>query len=689
MFIRSPGYMVIITTVVFAILCIMFIVLPAGANKVLRYRVTTSGGDVRSHMRISMADYTFQQGDTVEYDVYLHSNHSGVGGLDVSTTDGAAFRDAKDWVDTNGLSGSPNTDLRSRAYLCWYHRKLPVPDTLVGKTSASWDLTIEGDFHANDVPSAMYDNIRVTHNGISVFTIYTDGDPIVSQPIVNTLSAVHSANLIVTEPRKAGIQTAAHFFYWYDSPKNTDPRQFIYHPRGLSINGPWTGYGMGNGHGYYSAENPDWWEAEFQDLKRAGFDIASIVDWGEHPTMPHFRAATLAKSMVPALERSGVDIKIAMFDDTSSQCCLWNYEHGRQYLGEPRMPLSDKKNWLYFYERKTKPFFEAVPQKHWATHNSLPLEDGGRPIIITWSAVPYDDVDQYGNALWEDVKKKFAQDFKDANGKGITPWIIHEAGWIFRKAGPSGDGVDAWGAVLVGPSIYTLNNNGYYVGNIGWGCNDSHIRKPSTVIDRKFGGWLLDNFGTSYDSQILMQPSEPKRYLWDCNLVVVETWNELFEGTAMDRCVDYPAPDGSRLPETHYIDLFGDKCITSSIGRREYDATFLRTWTLPTALTRNSTPVSMRIRNDGLLPWSSAPDDQVKCAVWLEDLEKGREVSGSRRAFPVSSIVLHGQETNLSWRIPSNWPVGRYHMRLDLIAPDSQPFSSFGDIPVKIMVNVD
>lgn len=686
---QSPIRLAYATVVALAVLCIMIADLPVGANEVLRYRVTTLGGRVQSHMRISTASYIFQQGDAIEYDVYLHSDHAGVGGLDISTTEGAAFSDSRDWVDKNGLIGRPDADLRSRAYLRWYHRKLPVPEAMVGKTSASWELSIEGNFAANDVPAAMYDNIYVTRNSAVAFTVYADGNPNACLSIIDTPSSVHSANLLATEPRKPGIQTAAHFFYWYDSPRSADPKQFIYHPRGLSNSGPWTGYGLGNGYGYYSAENPDWWEAEFQDLKRAGFDIANIVDWGEHPTMPFFRASTLAKAMVPALERSGVDIKIAMFDDTSSQCCLWNYEHGRPYLGEPHMPLSDRKNWLYFYERKTKLFFQAIPQRHWATHNGLSLEQGGRPIIITWSAVPYDGVDQYGNALWEDLKRKFARDFKDANGRGIVPWIIHEAGWIFRKAGPSGDGIDAWGSVLVGPSIFTLNNNGYYVGNIGWGCDDSQIRKPSTVVDRRFGGRLLTDYGTSYDSQILMQASEPKRNLWDCNLIVVETWNELFEGTAMDRCVDYPAPGGGHLPETHYIDMFGEKCITSSIGRREYDATFLRTWTIPTALTRGSTCINMRIRNDGILPWSSGTDDRVKCSIWLEDPRKGMEVSGSRRELPISSMTLHGQEAAVTWITPPDWTPGHYNMRLDLITPGSQPFSSLGDIPVKITVKVE
>ena len=81
-----------------------------------------------------------------------------------------------------------------------------------------------------------------------------------------------------------------------------------------------------------------------------------------------------------------------MFDDTSSQECEWNWDNGRGYGTSVKMPLSDHNNWSYFYDRKIKPFFAAIPQRHWATHNRQTLEAGGRPIIITYTAAWFDDV---------------------------------------------------------------------------------------------------------------------------------------------------------------------------------------------------------------------------------------------------------------------------------------------------------
>ncbi len=136
------------------------------------------------------------------------------------------------------------------------------------------------------------------------------------------------------------------FFYWYDAPyNNADPNQMPYHPYGL-IGNPWIGYN----NGYYSILNQYWWEAEFQDMRRAGVDFAALICWGNNNS--YFNTASVASYMIPALDRSGCGIKIAMFDDTTSECCEWNVAQGRSYYPHVKMPLSDTNNWLYFYDLK-------------------------------------------------------------------------------------------------------------------------------------------------------------------------------------------------------------------------------------------------------------------------------------------------------------------------------------------------
>ena len=91
------------------------------------------------------------------------------------------------------------------------------------------------------------------------------------------------------------------------------------------------------------------------------------------------------------------------------------------------------------------------------------------------------------------------------------------------------------------------------------------------------------------------------RNIFDSNLILVETWNELAEGSGIERSLDDPADAGGYLPETHYIDTFRNLA-ASSVGFRDYDATFLRTWQIPEIIFRGE-PVSVPVRNDGFLPW--------------------------------------------------------------------------------------
>lgn len=126
--------------------------------------------------KFSDAAYTFQSGDYIEYDVKLNTYIAGAGGIDIAATDGTRFRGYAAWKDQNNLSGHPSADLSQFAYNAWYHRKLPVPAELIGKTAAGWELVGENDrvFHTY---SALYDNIVVTDGSGNVRkAVFRDGD---------------------------------------------------------------------------------------------------------------------------------------------------------------------------------------------------------------------------------------------------------------------------------------------------------------------------------------------------------------------------------------------------------------------------------------------------------------------------------------------------------------------------------
>lgn len=116
--------------------------------------------------KLSTASYTFQSGDYIEYDVKVLDNVGSAGGIDIITTDGLNFRDQVGWQDQNGISGHPYTDIKDLAYGKWYHRKLAVPSSMLGKTVSRWDVA--GANNTNNLMyTAVYDNIVVT-NGAGI-----------------------------------------------------------------------------------------------------------------------------------------------------------------------------------------------------------------------------------------------------------------------------------------------------------------------------------------------------------------------------------------------------------------------------------------------------------------------------------------------------------------------------------------
>jgi hypothetical protein len=108
--------------------------------------------------------------DFVEYDVYLTNNVVGIGGIDIKNSDGTYWRDCNNttcgtWQDQNALGGHPASDITTKAYLKWYHRRLAAPNgptaPMVGKTISFVDLVDESDTNSQSIV-AYYDNVIVS-----------------------------------------------------------------------------------------------------------------------------------------------------------------------------------------------------------------------------------------------------------------------------------------------------------------------------------------------------------------------------------------------------------------------------------------------------------------------------------------------------------------------------------------------
>ena len=142
---------------------------------VLKLVVVNDGnsGNHYLYKSFSNTSYTFQAGDYIEYDVKVDKCLGGAGGIDIFTTDSLNFRDTAGWVDQNGIGGHPGNDISIYAFNAWYHRKLAVPDSRIGKTASKWVVAGENDFQTINTYAAYYDNIVVTDgNGTVKKVIY-------------------------------------------------------------------------------------------------------------------------------------------------------------------------------------------------------------------------------------------------------------------------------------------------------------------------------------------------------------------------------------------------------------------------------------------------------------------------------------------------------------------------------------
>lgn len=198
----------------------------------------STAGSHYYYNKFSTASYTFQSGDYIEYDVKILNNIAGAGGIDCVTTDNTNLRDQAGWQDEYGISGHPGSDISAYAYNNWYHRKLPVPAGMVGKTSRNWDVV--GSSNTSNLSyTAIYDNIRVmsstgvrkvifsnkwnsTINSADIWTLNSTASMTFTTPTGGSLTPTAAANPRVISTTYATKDIVVASYIVTDSPYNAD-----------------------------------------------------------------------------------------------------------------------------------------------------------------------------------------------------------------------------------------------------------------------------------------------------------------------------------------------------------------------------------------------------------------------------------------------------------------------------------
>ncbi len=304
------------------------------------------------------------------------------------------------------------------------------------------------------------------------------------------LLALFAGADLSAQGRNASI--AAHYFYWYRWPDRHFAQEGAPGREGHTrhFKAPET----------VSYESADWHRANFAAMASAGIQVALPVYWGAPGAydLPHlaFARAGLAP-MVAALDALGDDqgVKLGLFYDTST---LQNAVRNVEPRADNADLTTDAGRALFC--GTVVGYFERIPERHWARHR------GGVLVVLYTAAYAA----RWDAGLADVLRAAFAKRFP-----GERVCLVADSSW-----GSIGqDLTTEWGAALAGPKLFPG------VAQIGPGYDDSPVpdrRLP--YRDREDGGF----YAWSWQHVLRHRPS----------LVLLETWNEMHEGTELCETIE-------------------------------------------------------------------------------------------------------------------------------------------------------
>jgi hypothetical protein len=225
----------------------------------------------------------------------------------------------------------------------------------------------------------------------------------------------------------------------------------------------------------WDARDPAWWEAIVVQARDAGLGWLTPVCWGEGSNAD---PATLAPLMA-AIDRKAPQLKVALFDDTTSEVLRKNLTKGRGWTLDVRFDLADldgtgEGGLAYFYEQQWKRYFQTVPPRY-----RLAVE--GRPVVFMWhGGYVWYARQNFFHALIDALRRATLRDF------GVDPYVIVEESWLQLDPATRVEGLYDW---FEAPRTFAsaMTFNGVRVGHVVPGYDCSLCNPPGPTITRQGG----------------------------------------------------------------------------------------------------------------------------------------------------------------------------------------------------------
>jgi hypothetical protein len=332
------------------------------------------------------------------------------------------------------------------------------------------------------------------------------------------------------QQKKVKRALGAVLMYFFNCPKdtvNSKPAWANNHVPGMTEASTLLGFGTEKKGFYNAKENPGFWVRELLDGRSAGLDYFLLNANG--PDDYASSLTNLAKAY-EALDAQGETSLpgIGLFDDTWA----WGKKHVKGTPWEEAPDCSEPEaaaEKIFTY--KWSPIFEVIPEKHWFRFK-------GKPVIGFYNAGTIKNREHSSEVVTR-IKGKFKKRF------GVEPMLlIDSAYFVDKKMAQVADAMFKWNTFrLEGGISRDLGTLSYVHAMPRW---DS-VSRDSGSVERA----AKESDRIVKDDELLIKILNET--ISD-DMVTLGTWNDLGEGTGVNRSYDYWW-DGRWHSPDHFLKL--------------------------------------------------------------------------------------------------------------------------------------
>jgi hypothetical protein len=229
----------------------------------------------------------------------------------------------------------------------------------------------------------------------------------------------------------------------------------------------------------WDARTPAWWNAIVRQAIYARLGWIAAASWGVETTAD----PAMLDPLLRAIDANGGGLKVALFDDTTSEVLRKNRDRHGIWSLTPRFDLADLEGkseggLRFFYDQQWKRYFATVPDRY-----RLKIND--RPVVFMWHGGFEWYVNQSAfHVLIDALREATRRDF------GVDPFVIAEESWYRLDSSTRADALYDW----FDPPRQTwtsTNFGGITVGHVvpGFSCGIT-CGPPNPVVDRQQGELL-------------------------------------------------------------------------------------------------------------------------------------------------------------------------------------------------------